>query len=152
MLRSVNEGFDTFLSRLVPLASEREAASKHRASVEASLKNPLEVMLFRETGSFNHGTGVRGHCDVDLLVSLKTKPASADTALQWVKDALSASFPYTTVKVRRPAVVVEFNSGAETWEVIPGFRKNTDKTFPLYHIPGAPKGGSTRHPQRTSAT
>jgi hypothetical protein len=140
MALSVNEGFDTFLSRLVPLASEREAASKHRASVEASLKNGLEVMLFRETGSFNHGTGVRRHCDVDLLVSLKTKPASADTALRWVKDALSASFPYTTVKMRRPAVVVEFNSGAETWEVIPGFRKNTNETFPLYHIPGAPDG------------
>ena len=91
MARSVNEGFDTFLTRLVLLASEREAASKHRASVEASLKNALEVMLFRETGSFNHGTGVHGHCDVDLLVSLKTKPASSDTALRWVKDALSGS-------------------------------------------------------------
>lgn len=132
---SVHQGFETFLSRLVPLASERAAASSHRASVEASLRNRLEVRLFRETGSFNHGTGVRARCDVDLLVSLANQPSSTDTALRWVRDALSASFPSTRVGVRRPAVVVEFNSGKETWEIIPGFRKGGTETRPIYEIP-----------------
>jgi hypothetical protein len=59
------------LSRLVPLNSQRTAAARHRTRVEASLRGALDVYLFRETGSFTHGTGIRGHCDVDLLVSIK---------------------------------------------------------------------------------
>ncbi len=112
MALTVAQGFETFLTRLVPLESQREAASKHRASVEASLRNALEIQLFRETGSFTHGTGVRGYTDVDLLVSLRNKPGASATALDHVKSALS-SFPYTTVRISRPAVVVEFNSSQE---------------------------------------
>jgi hypothetical protein len=140
MARSVQEGFDTFLSWLVPLQSERDAASKHRGTVESSLRNRLEVRLFRESGSFNHGTGVRAHCDVDLLVSLATKPVSSDTALRWVKEALAASFPATVVQIRRPAVVVQFNGGREAWEIIPGFRNGGTDALPVYEIPGVPSG------------
>jgi hypothetical protein len=137
MALSVEQGFDAFLSRLIPLETQRAAATKHRASVETSLKNALNINLFREAGSFNHGTGIRGNCDVDLLVSLKDKPGTSETALRWVKEALSASFPYTRVRISRPAVVVEFNGGAETWEIIPGFRKTTrNKDTILYDIPG----------------
>jgi Second Messenger Oligonucleotide or Dinucleotide Synthetase domain len=136
MAQSVTQGFDNFLTRLVPLQSQREAATSHRASVETSLKNALDVLLFRETGSFNHGTGVRGHCDVDLLVSLKGQPGTSATSLDHVKTALSSSFPNTTVRISRPAVVVEFNDGAETWEIIPGYRKSGSSSPVLYEIPG----------------
>jgi hypothetical protein len=141
MALSVAQGFDEFLKRLTPLESQRVAAAKHRSSVESSLRNALDVSLFRETGSFNHGTGIRGHCDVDVVASLKPKPTSSDTALKWVKDALAASFPNTTVRVSRPAVVVEFAKGAETWEVIPGFltARGGDGVF-VYDIPGASGG------------
>src|SRR5260370_19865490 len=74
MPKTVAEGFDEFLSRLTPLESQRKAAALHHDSVETSLTNALDVQLFRETGSFRHGTGVRNHCDVHLLVSLKNKP------------------------------------------------------------------------------
>lgn len=134
--KTVAEGFDEFLRQLTPLESQRTAAALHRDSVETSLTNALDVRLFRETGSFGHGTGVRNHCDVDLLVSLKDKPGTSETALQWVKKALSASFPSTTVRVSRPAVVVEFNNGQETWEVIPGFRKSSRSNVALYDIHG----------------
>ncbi|MEV7054388.1 nucleotidyltransferase [Streptomyces microflavus] len=143
MALSVDAGFDTFLTRLVPLASQREAAAKHRASVETSLSQALGVHLFREIGSsFGHGTGVRGYCDVDLLVSIKgLRPTSSDTALGWVKSALQSSFPYTEVVVRRPTVVVKFKQGTETWEVLPGFITiRGDQQTPVYDIPGAASG------------
>ena len=142
MARSVTEGFTVFLDRLVPTEAQRTAAAKHRASVEASIKGGMGVHRFRETGSFHHGTGVRNHCDVDLLVSVnETKPLSSDTALSWVKSALKASFPYTTVTIRRPAVVVDFAGGDERWEVIPGFLKSRGKDDPyVYDIPGAATG------------
>jgi Second Messenger Oligonucleotide or Dinucleotide Synthetase domain len=142
MALSVAQGFETFLGRLAPLQSQRTAAAGHRASVEASLRGALGVHLFRETGSFGHGTGVRGHCDVDLLVSIRNqRPGSSDTALAWVKNALAASFPYTPVRISRPAVVVAFAGGEETWEVIPGFVTGRGgQGVYVYDIPGAATG------------
>jgi hypothetical protein len=140
MARTVSEGFDVFLERLTPLPSQLSAAAAHRSRVETSLKNALSVLAMRETGSFHHGTGVRHYSDVDVLVSIgNDKPGTSDTALSWVKNALSASFPTTTVRISRPAVVVEFASGTETWEVIPGFLKSSDPSV-LYDIPGPASG------------
>jgi hypothetical protein len=135
MALSVAQGFTAFLERITPLESQREAASKHRQSVETSLRNALDVQVFRESGSFTHGTGVRNHCDVDLLVSVAERPTTSETALNWVKAALTSSFPSTTVRVSRPAVVALFDGGRETWEIIPGFRKNKGEAA-LYDIPG----------------
>jgi hypothetical protein len=136
MALSVAQGFETFLDRLIPLESQRVGSAKHRSSVEASLQNALNVRMFREIGSFGHGTGLRGHYDVDLLVSLNNQPETSATALQKVKGALAESFPHTTVRVSRPAVVVEFNSGAETWEIVPGYRKTSAGDTALYAVPG----------------
>ncbi len=142
MARTVNEGFEEFLGRLTPTQAQREAGAKHRASVKAAIEANLTVNNFFETGSFSHGTGVRGYSDIDVLVSIGGgKPESSYTALNWVKDALSARFPLTAVQIRRPAVVVEFAGGYETWEVIPGFltgRGGADQL--VYDIPGASTG------------
>src|ERR1700761_3218541 len=142
MTLSVAQGFEIFLSRLVPLESQRAAAAKHRASVESSLRGALDISLFRETGSFSHGTGIRGHCDVDLLTSIKgQRPGNSDTALAWVKNALATSFPYTVVRVSRPAVVIAFAGGDETWEIIPGFMTGRGGAgVYVYDIPGAAAG------------
>jgi hypothetical protein len=58
-----------------------------------------------------------------------------------VKSALTKKFPYTTVRIDRPAVVVEFGGGDEMWEVIPGFltsRGGPDQL--VYDIPGPSTG------------
>jgi predicted nucleotidyltransferase len=143
MARTVNEGFEEFLKRLAPTRAQREAGASHRASVKAALEAKLAVRRYFETGSFSHGTGIRGRSDIDVLVSLdESKPDSSYTALGWVKDALSARYPRTPVKIRRPAVVVEFGGGYETWEVIPGFLTGRGgKGQFVYDIPG-PSAGS----------
>lgn len=143
MALTVSQAFDVLLERLVPLTSDREAKAKHRASVEASLKGAtsFNVLRFRETGSFTHGTGIRGHCDVDLLASIGgVRPVSSDTALGWVKSTLSSTFWNTTVVIRRPTVVVLFNGGTETWEILPAFRTSPLSETPVYDIPGAASG------------
>jgi hypothetical protein len=142
MPRSVAQGFDKFLEDLTPTAAQRAAASKHRESVEASLEKVLSVKRYRETGSFHHGTGVRNHCDVDLLVSVgNAKPGSSDTALGWLKSALTATFPSTPVRISRPAVVVDFASGTERWEIIPGFlRPRQSNGAYVYDIPDVGTG------------
>lgn len=144
MTRTVDQAFEVFLGRLIPTDAQRTAGASHRSSVKAALEAKLNVRNFFETGSFSHGTGVRGHSDIDALVSLReTKPDSSYTALNWVKDVLSARFSNTTVKIRRPAVVVEFGGGYETWELIPGFltgRGGEDQL--VYDIPGPSSGAA----------
>jgi hypothetical protein len=91
---------------------------------------------------------VRNHCDVDILVSIAgERPGNSITALAWIKSALEASFPYTPVRVSRPAVVVEFAGGAETWEVIPGFLKDRPGDVHVYDIPGASGGWMETAPE-----
>jgi hypothetical protein len=138
--RTIAAAFETLLSRKVPTEGERSAARQHRASVENSLSQ-LDNFGLRETGSFCHGTAVRGHADVDVLVSLGGgRPTSSDTALERVRRVLAASFPLTPVRVSRPAVVVNFAGGAERWEVIPGYYLRQSDGHTVYSIP-APGGG-----------
>jgi hypothetical protein len=140
MASSVEEAFRTFVERLTPTPQQRERGASHRGSVESALRNRLSVNRFFESGSFHHGTGIRYYSDIDAFVSLGNRPGSPQTALNWVKDALQTRFPLTTVKIRRPAVVVEFSSGYETWEVIPAFyRRETNSGYAVYDIP-APGG------------
>lgn len=139
---SIGQAYDRFNSGLVPTERERGAAAGHRQSVESALRSGLQVAQVRETGSFSHGTGVRGRSDVDVLVSLTSaQPGSSDTILTQVRAALKSRFPYTEVKVRRPAVVVEFASKTEQWEVIPAYYKRTSGSgYSVYDIPGSASG------------
>ncbi len=142
MARTVDQGFEEFLKRLVPSEAQRSAGASHRSSVKGALESKLTVWNFFETGSFSHGTGVRHYSDIDALVSLgNSRPSSSYTALTWVKDALSARFPLTTVRISRPAVQVLFGGGYETWEVIPGFLTSSGGGAMIYDIPSPVTGG-----------
>jgi len=137
MAKSVHQGFEEFLTRLVPTEAQRSAGTSHRTSVKKALEDKLSVNSFFETGSFSHGTGVRSYSDIDAFVSLKTeRPQSSSTALNGVKFSLSARFPFTTVLIRRPAVVIKFADGLETWEIIPAFltSRGSRNQF-IYDIP-----------------
>lgn len=139
---TVEQGYSRFLQALVPTATDRQKAAAHRASVQGTLDLHLNTVLTFESGSFRHGTGVRGYSDVDVLVWLKLpRPTDSDTALSAVRAGLKSRFPYTPVQVRRPAVRVEFAAAAERWEVIPAYlnRLSADGYF-VYDIPG-PNGG-----------
>ena len=137
MARTVNEGFEELVRRLIPTEAQREAGASHRASVRSALEAKFQVNNFFETGSFSHGTGVRNDSDIDALVSIGgDRPDSSATALSWVKSALEARFPRTDVVIRRPAVVIKFAGGYETWEVIPGFITGLGaKDHYVYRIP-----------------
>ena len=141
MARSVAEGFTVFLDRLVPSASERAVAAKHRDSVQRSLDKGLGLHRFKQTGSLAHGTGVTVHSDVDYLASLKgEQPLSSDTALRKVKECLQGTFTSTYIHIDRPAVVIEFASGTETFEVVPGWIKQGSGDRRVYAIPGRSSG------------
>lgn len=58
-----------------------------------------------------------------------------------MKNALAARFPYTPVRISRPAAVIAFAGGDETWEIIPGFVTGHGREgVTVYDIPGAATG------------
>lgn len=140
MPTTVSAGFDAYLSTMPPSPTAVTAASKHRESVKSALED-LGLSRFFQTGSFSHGTGVHPYSDVDYLASFNSvQPRSSDSALTNVKSRLQDRFPSTTVKVRRPAVVIEFAGGTETYEVVPAWVKRVEDDDIVYAIPGASSG------------
>lgn len=119
MALTVNQGFEEFLSRLTPTATEVAAGASHRASVKDVLESNFKVYSFFESGSFSHGTGVRGYSDIDAFVSLGvTQPGASYTVLEWVRDALKTRFPLTliTIDLRSSCTLVPaLRPGKSSW-------------------------------------
>lgn len=121
--RSVNQGFEEFLKRLVTSVAETEAAKSHRASIEARLKADFGLLKFFRSGSFGNGTNVRHYSDVDYFAWLPNANMKTDSGatLSDVASSLRGRFPTTYgIRVDAPAVVVPFGTDAsEAHEIIP---------------------------------
>lgn len=137
MPRSIEEGFADFLAKLKATAPEVEAAKRHRASIEACLRNNFGLLRFTRIGSFGNGTSVSGYSDVDYLASIPTSmlTASSTYSLMKVRDALDARFPSTGVRVNSPAVSVPFGKyRSEDTEVVPADYIGEVNGFRIYEI------------------
>ena len=122
MAKTAAEGFSLFLSRLTPTDSERTTTASHRQSVYDKLASNYTLYRMFESGSFKHGTGVSGFSDVDYVLSLnQVRPANSYSILASIRETLAERFPTTYIHVSRPAVVVEFGSGAERVEILAAY-------------------------------
>lgn len=131
------DGFNTFLHWITPSDADREKAASHRASIYSKLDDSYGLYRMFQSGSFSHGTGVKGFSDVDYFVSLKsTQPDWSSTILNSMKAALEARFPSTTVRVSRPAIVLEFGGGYEKVEIIPAYSQGSVNDGVKFQIPG----------------
>lgn len=148
MAKTLEQGFDTFLSRLVPLSSEHEKAKSHKDSVNSCMINNFKCSNFFETGSFGNGTGVRHHSDTDYFAVCPSSELWTDSgySLRKVKEAIQNTFWKTEgIEVRSPAVRIPFgNYASETLEVTPAKRNGLVST-PLgdkysYDIPNSDGG------------
>ena len=148
MPRTVAEGFRDFLASLTPSGVESAAATGHRASIEACLKNNFVLNRLFRTGSTGNGTSISGYSDVDYFASLGTNDLSDNSTytLTTVRDALDKRFPNTGVRVNCPAVKVPFGTVAsETTEVVPAdcVAQAGNQKYLVYDIPDC-KGGWMR--------
>ena len=123
MARTLEQGFETFLSWLTPSNSEHNTAARHKSSVKSCLENNFGCYSFFETGSFGHGTGVRHHSDTDYFAVCKTDKLKQNSAttLREVKEALQNTFWNTAgIEVKTPAVRIPFGKyKSEDLEVTP---------------------------------
>jgi len=146
MPRSVDEGFQDLLKKLLPRSAESEAAKTHRASIEARLKKDFGLRRFARIGSFGNGTSISGYSDVDYLASLSrdTLTSNSTYSLTKIRDSLHGRFPNTGVRVSCPAVVVPFGRRkSETTEVVPMDYIKEENGYAVYDIADC-KGGWMR--------
>lgn len=61
---------DGLIKEMTPDEEARSTASSHRASLELWLRQDLEIMRMRETGSWHHGTAISVYSDVDYFVTM----------------------------------------------------------------------------------
>lgn len=159
MGKTLEQGFDTFLGRLIPLTSEHNTATSHKNSVKGCLEKNFDCYQLFETGSFGNGTGVRHFSDTDYFAVCKTEKLKQNSAstLRDVKEALKATFWRTQgIEVKTPAVRIPFGKYAsEDLEVTPCDRRGLIDT-PLgnkiiYDIPNYDGSWMQSSPQAHNA-
>jgi len=159
MPKTLDQGFDTFLSWLVPLASEHDKAKSHKDSVKACLEKNFECYSFFETGSFGNATGVRHYSDTDYFAVMPAKKVYTDSAytLRKIKEALQETFWRTEgIGVNTPSVRIPFgNYASETLEITPakfnGFVDTPVGSKSSYDIPDYSGGWMKSSPQAHNA-
>lgn len=132
MPKTLDQGFDTFLSWLVPLSSEHDKAASHKDSVKSCMVNNFKCTNFFETGSFGNGTGVRHYSDTDYFAVCPSSEfwANSGYTLRKVKEALQYTFWKTEgIEVKSPAVRIPFGYYAsERLELTPATRNGLVST------------------------
>lgn len=159
MAKTLDEGFETFLERLIPLASEHDKAKSHKDSVKSCMENNFKCSRMFETGSFGNATGIRHYSDTDYFAVVPTDEmwTSSSYSLRQVKEALQSTFWRTEgIEVSTPAVKIPFgNYASETLEVTPcmfsGFKDTPVGNHPSYSIADGDSGWMLSSPQAHNA-
>ena len=123
MAKTLKEGFDMFISWLVPLSTEHEIAKKHKDSVYSCMYNNFKCYKLFETGSFGNNTSVRHYSDIDYFAVCPTEELwdNSTYTLDRVKVALKSTFSRTSgIGISTPAVQIPFGKyTSENLEVTP---------------------------------
>lgn len=154
MPRTIEKGFEDFLPKLKPQKTESEAAKKHRASIEACLKNNYGLKRFVRIGSFGNWTSVSRYSDVDYLACLPTNQLTENSTstLVKVREALANRFPNTGVAVNCPAVVVPFGTRkSEITEIVPADHVGESNGYKVYEIADCAGGWMRASPDAHNA-
>lgn len=125
-----NDRLPEYVGTLVPSEMDRQTVRSRKQAITDALKSEdVDVLSVSEAGSFAHGTGVRGHVDVDLMVwtRLAQKTTLPSSTLTTFKAALMRHWAITAATVSNPVVAVSFGS-EPVFEVAPAFfsRKSGD--------------------------
>lgn len=143
MPRTLDQAFDLFHSNLKPSGSVTLAATRHRASIKASIEKVYTLDYFFQSGSSGNSTDIYPFSDVDYMAVIPTNQltANSSTMMTNVRNQLDATFPRTGVHISTPAVVVPFGyNGSETTEVVPADLLKFNGDVPIFEISDG-KGG-----------
>ena len=121
---TTNEYVNLILSNATPTQFDRATSARNRVALDqwAQATHIFNAGFF-ETGSWSHGTAVRGFSDVDyFLVMCGQCPASSGRVLQMVSANLAARHGTADVQINRPAVRVQLDENSPDIEIVPAYR------------------------------
>ena len=154
MAKTIDQGFNEFLSRLTPSATESETAKNHRASIKSCLERNWGMTNFFRTGSFGNGTNIKGYSDVDYFAVIPRDNLSSNSniSLTKIRNTLNDRFPNTGVRVNTPSIVLPFGVNSnETTEVVPADYMRSEKGNDVYDIANSSNGWMKSSPSTHNA-
>lgn len=139
---------DEYVKTLAPLDYDRSKVARRRSAMETKVaKSRLLGGRWFESGSWTHGTAVKGHSDVDFMVPMSApRPNRSSSALASLKSALSGSrFDVLDRQVSSPTVKVRFIT-APHFEVVPAWHCKTVRQDKVFWIPAPGDGWAESAP------
>lgn len=135
--------FEHFCQSLIPDDFEREKAAGNKEAILARLRADFGTTELLASGSFGHGTNIRGFSDIDYFAVTPNGSLRANSkyALQDFRNSLLRRFPATDIGVRTPAVSVRFSSrDLIQHEIIPCWHISTEKGVRIFGMPDGESG------------
>lgn len=151
---TVTAAFEEMLRQVTPSEAVTAKAKKHRDSLEACLRRNFRVQGFFQTGSYGHGTNISGMSDIDyfLVMPQSDVPSDSGRMLRKVRDALERRYFFTDIRVRSPAVIVQFGTDwTERYEITPAVVEDDSEAHVVYRIPETPNGWRLSAPRGHNA-
>ncbi|WP_261568756.1 SMODS domain-containing nucleotidyltransferase [Frankia gtarii] len=129
---------DEYVKTLAPVQYDRTTvATRHQAMEAAVAKSSLRGGIWFESGSWSHGTSLKGHSDVDFMIPVSSnRPDYSSSALANLKATLHGShWAISNLRVSSPTVKVQF-FGEPHFEVVPAWHYKTAGEDRVFWIPG----------------
>jgi len=127
-----------YVKTLTPAPYDKSTVAERHQQMEKVLdESRMDAGLWFESGSWNHGTALTGHSDVDYMAwASGPRPLRPSTALTTLKTDLTGShWAITSLRVSSPSVKVGFVS-APHFEVVPAWLSHTVGEDRVFLIPG----------------
>lgn len=129
---------DDFLKTLVPGAPDRSIVAERRQWLTETLEtSSFDAGFLFESGSFSHGTAVKGHSDVDYMAWVSSdRPSRPSSALRALQAAVKDShWSIVSTRISSPTVKIEYYT-APNFEVVPAYYSHKVDGLRVYRIPG----------------
>lgn len=129
---------DGFAASLVPPAPDRSTVSERRDAIENAVKAKTASVGILESGSWSHGTSLKGFSDVDYMswIPGTETPTLPSTALSSLKQAISgAHWSIKELRISSPTVKVTFYQPPH-FEIVPAYYKGKQQEISVFRIPG----------------
>jgi hypothetical protein len=129
---------DAFASSLTPAPFDRTTVSDRRKIIEDKVTAETSSVGFIESGSWSHGTSIKGHSDVDYmsLIPESARPVLPSTALSRLRDTIAgAHWSIAGTRISSPTVKVSFYQ-PPNFEIVPAYYKGEQEGIRVFRIPG----------------
>jgi hypothetical protein len=89
-LTALWEAIDRYLADRAPKDWEKAEVRRYRQRIHDIFNSEFRLMSFFQSGSFQHGTAITPHSDVDYMarIHFEDKPYSSNTILDKMRDVL----------------------------------------------------------------